>query len=493
MRLLSFTISLFVILACAASNTLDFVDFNGKAHVEGKLSEYEQTKPMQIMLVIENQLTHTSEEIVVQPRPDGMFSVDVPIVHPQTAYLTYGDEWMLPFHVAPGDTIVLSMRDMVSNKDYFHADEIKIDTKDRKAIEKEISRMASELKEAAMEDTNDINVMKKAGNLFVELFNLISRYEDSNRIEERDNTGYLRFMGKYKDGYQPFDKAEVLRSIAKVFPAIFNTDALITVSPRAINTLEYGPAFEQEANLATGFDFAGRKVVDVDSIGSMILRERARIKTIYGIPETALMHDLACVRFASTFVYPRADYDSRSMDRCTAITAQLLPVIHNAIMRQALLREYNKYVAGFTINTHKSEIDQAAKAEAKALALIDSIAKPYRGNVLVMDFCGYNCMPCRAGMLKHKEMLSLLADKNFRMLYVAEKSDKEVFEKWMESKAIAGEHIYISDDDWNYLYQTLHMNGIPYALLIGTDGAVLSRDFHISLDDIHNVPGLKAN
>lgn len=45
-----------------------------------------------------------------------------------------------------------------------------------------------------------------------------------------------------------------------------------------------------------------------------------------------------------------------------------------------------------------------------------------------------------------------------------------------------GEHIFVSDDDWNRLRGIFNFSGIPFGVLIGKDGKVIKTK-HVMTDD----------
>ena len=59
-------------------------------------------------------------------------------------------------------------------------------------------------------------------------------------------------------------------------------------------------------------------------------------------------------------------------------------------------------------------------------------------------------VPCRSGMIRQKPMLEKLSNRPFNALYIADGDDgMEACKKWLRKEGIKGEHIFVSDDDWN--------------------------------------------
>lgn len=88
--------------------------------------------------------------------------------------------------------------------------------------------------------------------------------------------------------------------------------------------------------------------------------------------------------------------------------------------------------------------------------------------MLFLDFWGIGCGPCRFGMINQKPMLEQLADRPFKALYIANMADGiEDSKKWLRKEEIGGEHIFVSQDDWNRLAGLFNFSAIPFGVLIG--------------------------
>ena len=114
-------------------------------------------------------------------------------------------------------------------------------------------------------------------------------------------------------------------------------------------------------------------------------------------------------------------------------------------------------------------------------ALLDKIIKPYRGNVLYVDFWGMGCGPCRRGMLEQREMVKDLKEQPICFLYICDEkyTSRTDAEKWMGENQIHGEHIYISHDEWLLFQQMFNFTDIPYAVLIDQEGKVLQDNLYL--------------
>lgn len=174
--------------------------------------------------------------------------------------------------------------------------------------------------------------------------------------------------------------------------------------------------------------------------------------------------------------------------------SRMLPYIikHNSSekMNSILIKEYNDYVknTAITANVLNREDNHVRIIEGREDEdILGKIISPYKGNVLYLDFWGMSCAPCRAGMIRQKPLIESLADKPFRVLYIANTEDGvESCKKWLISEGIQGEHIFVSNEAWKRLSQLFNINGIPFGILIGKDSNVIETGLiTLSIDNPH--------
>ena len=51
--------------------------------------------------------------------------------------------------------------------------------------------------------------------------------------------------------------------------------------------------------------------------------------------------------------------------------------------------------------------------------------------------------------------------------------------KWLRKEDIKGEHIFVSDDDWQRLRGLFNFSGIPFGVLIDKKGKIVKTGFSI--------------
>lgn len=122
-------------------------------------------------------------------------------------------------------------------------------------------------------------------------------------------------------------------------------------------------------------------------------------------------------------------------------------------------------------------------------ALWDKLTSQYHGNLMLIDFWGMSCGPCRQGMLNMRKYVEEMKNEKFKFLYICNESvsPRNKAEKWMSESKINGEHIYVTQSEWTQLQAMFSFTGIPRTALIGRDGKIIQYTF----DDYLNIGNLK--
>lgn len=116
-----------------------------------------------------------------------------------------------------------------------------------------------------------------------------------------------------------------------------------------------------------------------------------------------------------------------------------------------------------------------AELKTEGDKLFDSLTNKFKGKVVFVDFWATWCSPCRQGIEKMKPLKYELAGKNIVFLYITNQSSPEKTYNEMKP-SIIGEHVKVSEDQWNYLTQKFNIYGIPHYALVDKNGKIVNPD-----------------
>ena len=167
-------------------------------------------------------------------------------------------------------------------------------------------------------------------------------------------------------------------------------------------------------------------------------------------------------------------------------TEQLAGAIPLFTNRQVAFRAVKMYQE--LINSQRQAL-MAAAPVTKGDSIFHKIIDRYKGNVVFMDFWDLSCGSCRVEMLKQRDDVEFFKDKNVKFLYVCNEKNnpRNVADSFFEENHIAGEHIFISPDEWNYLAEKFQFQAIPFTLLIDKNGNIVERNAHPSRAKIESL------
>ncbi len=108
--------------------------------------------------------------------------------------------------------------------------------------------------------------------------------------------------------------------------------------------------------------------------------------------------------------------------------------------------------------------------------IIDSIGQKYRDKVIYIDFWAPWCGPCMNEMPYSKKIQEYFQNKDVIFLFLASKCKEDSWKATIANKKLTGEHMLLTDDQFNVLSGLLGITGIPHYSMIDKKGNIVLKD-----------------
>ncbi len=108
--------------------------------------------------------------------------------------------------------------------------------------------------------------------------------------------------------------------------------------------------------------------------------------------------------------------------------------------------------------------------------LTDTISLKYSGNVIYIDFWAPWCSPCLEEFPNLKTLQQDYRNQDVVFLFLANRCKEDAWKATIANKGLTGEHILLSDDQYNLLAEEFGIAGIPHYVLIDRKGNIASKN-----------------
>ncbi|MDR1337078.1 MAG: TlpA family protein disulfide reductase, partial [Tannerella sp.] len=181
-----------------------------------------------------------------------------------------------------------------------------------------------------------------------------------------------------------------------------------------------------------------------------------------------IIYDLIKVR-AMDFTFGRYNSDSR------AGAQQLLDVLTGDFAEPFLREEAGRMF-------RKKLPDERPVAyelpDTYAASVFKEIIAPFKGKILLIDFWATTCGPCVYNIKNHRELREQYRDSpDAALIFITDEdgSPRAAYDKFVAEQQLTNSH-YITADQYRYLRELFHFNGIPRYVLVDRDGRILDDD-----------------
>ena len=298
--------------------------------------------------------------------------------------------------------------------------------------------------------------------------NIIMSYDGNRYIRITKADGSMEW--KQDSTFIPLDNESIYRPLLKYKSLLYDNPLVISESQQRefLNRTLYGPLFVE--------------------IGKRFHPEQYNLSKDIKKPseefnmEGTFVNDLFISQTAATRYNDLLnDYKLGKCDSTRLLSEEMnttndLMKIHYPKVAYSVMDGYRNVVKTTEGNNTK-DITETWTPPQKALW--DKLTSQYHGNLMLIDFWGMPCGPCRQGMLNMRKNVEELKNEKFKFLYICNESDspRDKAEKWMSESKINGEHIYVTPSEWALLEAMFNFTVIPRTALIGRDGKIIQYTF----------------
>lgn len=196
-----------------------------------------------------------------------------------------------------------------------------------------------------------------------------------------------------------------------------------------------------------------------------------------------IMQDSTCL-----FVdYLRATYMRSSFYNfkpLNAIQETLASEITNPVLL-GIIQDMNHQMQPRKKTTAK-EVTVCEAPQVPEKELLDALIARHKGKVQFIDFWATWCGGCRQIIKEYEPLKKEMGEDKVAFVYLTGPSSVENTWKIL-IQDIAGEHYWLGEEQWDYLWNHFQMTGLPMYLVIDKRGNIVKRFIHITAKELKDV------
>ena len=281
--------------------------------------------------------------------------------------------------------------------------------------------------------------------------------------------------------YQPLDDQAVYGLLMPYKQLIYdNPLALCEASQWVfVNRTIYGDVmlqYEKVKNASGDWEYVRKDQFDMDGTFMSDLEKSQGLSSLLN-------------QTAESLALGQEEDTGKALDFVAMNVASVVQSISSLPVAHAILNKYRRFVQ--TTEGRAEGEDSHWTAEQRALW--KRLFGKYEGNLLLIDFWGLGCGPCRAGMFSMRDKVEAMKDEPFKFIYISA-TDGETLtaksEEWMNKNHIKGEHLFVSQSEWEMLESMLSFSSIPRYVLCGPDGRLIQNNASIYNYDVDKMKAM---
>jgi thiol-disulfide isomerase/thioredoxin len=475
-----FGISILLISFWACSNQQSDFGIEKNVIISGAINNYEFGKSPQTISIIRRDFFGLNENYTEIINEKGFFKFKYPISYTQESYLEYGN--LISLLCMPGDSFNIQIDNKILEDKESKQKYIKFsDTKTG-----ETNRLLNKFKD---ELPNENYIYNKAN----EAEKKLSPEEYKNYISKRENE-YFTFLNKFKKENQTtelFDnwvndilKYETWHDLMRyrwTHPYYNN------IQKDSFNLPENYFSFLSEYNMNDNRLFS---IVHVDFLNEFYMYSNQNPKD--SLKKAISTYQTQGYEKASVILKSMIEVNTKGFTKDLFFTENYISLLKGQELKlfeavydsnftnqdyfiKTISKEHQKlkdYLSNQnTTNANISEIKSSVLT-----GIVDSISKKYNNKVIYIDFWAPWCSPCMNEMSNSKEMQEHFKKNEVIFLFLANRCKEDSWKATIANKNLTGEHILLTDDQFNVLAGLLNITSIPHYTLIDKKGNIVLKD-----------------
>jgi thiol-disulfide isomerase/thioredoxin len=463
----------------ACSNQQNDFGIEKNIIITGTITNYEVGKSPQTIEIIRRDFFDLNEKYVKNINVDGTFKFEFPIAYTQESYLKYGN--LISLLCVPGDSLNIQIDNNIlqDNESQEHI----------KFSDTEIGKTNWLIYQFKAELPNENYIYNKAYDAEKNL----THEEFTKYISNRENE-YFAFLDKFQKANQTTE--------------LFDTWVNDHLKYESWNDLmryrwthpHYNKIESDSFNLP-------------ESYFAFLSNYNMNDNKLFSIPHADFLHELSMYSNQNpkdSLIKAISTYHTHGFEKTFDILKSMIGLNANGFTKDLILTKYylgiiegqelemfeavydSNYTAqSYFINTINKEHQKlkdylsnqnTANANLSDIessivtGIIDSISQKYSGKVIYIDFWAPWCSPCMSEMPYSKEVQEYFEDSDVVFLFLANRCKADSWKATIANNKLTGEHILLTDDQFNVLAGLLNISGIPHYTLIDKQGKIVLKD-----------------
>ncbi len=149
---------------------------------------------------------------------------------------------------------------------------------------------------------------------------------------------------------------------------------------------------------------------------------------------------------------------------------------HQPYFKNAIDNKYEE-LKNYLSNQNTENINLTTIQSQTLEELLDTITQKYQNKVIYVDFWAPWCGPCMEEMQYSKEIIEIYKDNDdIVFLFLANGCTIKSWKATIANKKLTGEHILLTDEQYNLFADMLDFSGIPHYTLIDKNANIVLKD-----------------